>query len=108
MSKARCIPLVFLTSVSLVGFGASAEDFDFDGSASIRCFCPSPTSADQCGLVGRVDVQLQAISIKVHKLLSVDLSEICFRHRDKGLCCDTPRSSYRGDVTKKCPGRSDC
>lgn len=85
----------------------NAEDFDFDGAAAVQCTCPSPYANNDCLFSGR-DKYDYNITLHVRKGLSIDLSEICFRKRDTGICCDSPRSSFTGSVLRRCEGQSSC
>jgi len=100
--------LCFLTASvwASLPYDATAETFDFDGSAAVSCKCPSPTMAGNCAFAGRTDWAFN-VSIAVKKKLEIDLGEVCRRKREI-VCCETPRERFSGTIMRKCPGRASC
>lgn len=93
------------TAAALLGLccvPAQAETFDFQGSAVVDCTCPTATMEDNCGLAGRKAMKYSLV-IAVRPGLSADLAEACFRKRDRDLCCEAPRASYKGVVAERRP-----
>jgi hypothetical protein len=105
MMRMGLITLLFHMSLATVS--ALAESFDYEGSAIVDCVCPAPSGGSDCG-VRRYQDRRYSFRIAVRPGLTGELSEACFRRRDRVVCCERPHSWYKGTIGKHCPGRPDC
>src|SRR5258708_23424825 len=96
------ISLLFHMSLGTVS--ALAESFDYEGSAIVDCVCPAPSGGSDCG-VRRYQDRRYSFRIAVRPGLTGELSEACFRLRDRGVCCERPHSSYKSTICKHCAER---
>jgi hypothetical protein len=103
MIRVCLITLLFHISLAT----ALAETFDYQGSAIVDCVCPAPFGSSDCG-VPQYQEWRYSFRIAVSPGLTGDLGDACFRRRDRVVCCERPRSWYRGVVGKHCPWRPDC
>ena len=87
--KAACalVAIMLLSGTRLL-----AETFDYDGSSLVSCVCPVPAGGSDCSARVYRDFRY-AYTIAVKRGVTINLTDYCFRRRDRDILLRTTKTT---------------